>query len=203
MFSSEIKETIYTTISLFLAAAVLGLVAYVMGIRSDLATIQNDEINTRNVIESYAIYNKYQNAVLYGEDVMAIIREFADTDVSVYVDDLVCSNGGTTITHSSDYFINKSKYLNNTDIASLDTLEYGNTTIAPELYQGIHRDSTYFSYLVFGLYDEKSIKEFKYSESKDNTNYSDVTGIKIVLVNDSNRLDKNDSTVLSKIDSLP
>ena len=78
MFSSEIKETIYVAIGLSLAAMVLALVAYVMGIRSDLASAQNELISTKYTMEAYTSYNKYQGAVLYGEDVMAIIREFAD-----------------------------------------------------------------------------------------------------------------------------
>lgn len=186
MFSSEIKETIYTAISLFLAAAVLGLVAYVMGIRSDLATIQNDEITTRTILESYSVYNKYQKATLYGEDVMAIIREFANTDVAIYIDDLVCTNGGSSVAHCSNFYMDKSKYLAHPEKYSLEALEYG--TGATELYQGIRRDATYESFLVFGLYDEKSIKEYEFSEGENNTNYTDVSGIKIVLKDPANRI---------------
>ena len=49
MFSSEIKETIYVAIGLSLAAMVLALVAYVMGIRSDLASAQNELISTKYI----------------------------------------------------------------------------------------------------------------------------------------------------------
>ena len=50
MFSSEIKETIYVGIGLSLAAMVLALVAYVMGIRSDLASAQNELISTKYIL---------------------------------------------------------------------------------------------------------------------------------------------------------
>ena len=52
MFSSEIKETIYIAIGCMLAAAVLGLIAFTMNIRGDLAVVNNNQLaNQRNMSE--------------------------------------------------------------------------------------------------------------------------------------------------------
>ena len=107
MFSSEIKETIYIAMSLILAAAVLGMVAFVMDIRSDFASVHNQEIMARNQVSSYAEYDKYQDEILYGEDVIALIREYANTEIKVYIDELVWTKGDST----KGYWVSKDLYL--------------------------------------------------------------------------------------------
>lgn len=174
MFSSEIKETIYVAIGLFLAAMVLTLVAFVMGIRSDLANVQNMEIATRDSMESYFSFNKYQGTILYGEDVMAVIREFADTDITVYVDKLTDERGG-----EHEYYLDKQKYINTPAIASVEGLEYGRGN---DITGGVKRNTTYFSYLVFSAYTEDEIKSAKYTEEAEGIYYSDVTAVVIKKV---------------------
>ena len=108
MFSSEIKETIYVAISLMLAAAVLGLVAFVLDIRSDFAVTQNQQIAARTEMTAFGEYDKFQDNILYGEDVMALIREYAGSDISVYIDTLVCKDGDI-----KNLYLNKEEYLRN------------------------------------------------------------------------------------------
>lgn len=180
MFASEIKETIFLGLGLTLAATVLTLVAFVMGIRSDLASAQNDEIAARYTMEAYTTYNKYQSQILYGEDVMAIIREFANTDIVVYVDTLVCESG------SSSFYMDKDAYIANPGKYSIESLEYGkyqnNDT---GLMGGIKRNISYYSYLVFGKYRKEDIINARFKTELSKGSYSDVTAIVIKKVGDT------------------
>ena len=172
MFSSEIKETIYVAIGLSLAAMVLALVAYVMGIRSDLASAQNELISTKYTMEAYTSYNKYQGAVLYGADVMAIIREFADSDIVVYIDKLTDETGG-----EHEFYMDKQAYINEPFKYSVEALEYGKG--GSDINGGVKRNTTYYSYLVFSKYTKDEIKNAEYTDEAEGVYYSDVTGIVI------------------------
>lgn len=174
MFSSEIKETIYIAISCILAAAVLTLVAFVMDIRSDLADVHNTELSSQRSMTAYKEFNKYQDNVLYGEDIMGLIREYAGSDVAIYVDKLYLDGGS-----SSELYIDKKKYKEDERIASIEELEYGTNGL---LNGGIKRDHTYWVYLVFDEYDKNSVKNAKYKDngSGEKHNFFDVTAIKVV-----------------------
>lgn len=178
MFASETRETIYTAIGLFIAAIVLGLLSYVIGLRSDIATVFNDESVTRQTLEAYNTYNKYQNTTLYGEDVISAIREFANTDIAVYVDKLYLQNG----TYHEKFYSDES----NSDKYTLEALEYGGN--GSDLASGVKRNATYRAYLVFGLYDKDAIMNYDFSDSSKNTNYADVTGIHIEVVSPNDRI---------------
>lgn len=176
MFSSEIKETVYIAISCMLAAAVLGLVAFVMDIRSDLASVQNNEIVTKIDMDAYAKFNKYQGAVLYGEDVMAVIREFADTDIAVYVNQVVDENNTV---HRDGLYMDRNSYIANPQKYSLGALELGEGST---FSGGLKRDVVYYSYLVFGKYIKDDIINSPYTDSGRDINYAEVTGIVIKRV---------------------
>lgn len=186
MFSSEIKETIYVAISLMLAAAVLGLVAFVLDVRSDFATTQNEQIAARTEMTAFGEYDKFQDNILYGEDVMALIREYAGTDIVVYIDNLVCKDG-----EMGAIYLNKEAYITNPEKYSIHALEFGkNDAGANILKGGVSREATYYAYLVFGKYTENEIKnagftEQGYSDSDGNptyVNYSDVTAVVVKLL---------------------
>lgn len=177
MFSSEIKETIYIAISLMLAAMVLTLAAYVLSIRSDLASVKNTDIATQESMENFYTFNKYQGQILYGEDVIACIREFADTDISIYIDKLYDDKN-----NYMTYYLDRQKYIKYPNMASIDFLEYGGTQGGVTLNGGVQRDRTYFAYLVFSEYSETDIKNASYSDMNKNMYYSDVTAIKILYV---------------------
>ena len=185
MFSSEIKETIYVAIGLSLAAMVLALVAYVMGIRSDLASAQNELISTKYTMEAYTSYNKYQGAVLYGEDVMAIIREFAGSDIVVYIDELVYDRDKGGKFSEKDFYMDKQAYINEPFKFSVEGLEYGTDGKGgSDGIGGVKRNTTDYSYLVFGKYTEDEIKEAGYTDEAEGVYYSDVTAIVIKKVGD-------------------
>ena len=187
MFSSEIKETIYIAMSLILAAAVLGMVAFVMDIRSDFASVHNQEIMARNQVSSYAEYDKYQGTVLYGEDIIALIREYADTEVKVYIDKLVWTKGDPT----EHYWVTRTKYLQDPSQYSFSTLEESQNTD-----KGISRDATYFAYLVFDKYTDTEIKDATYNDGSA-LDYSTVVGVKVICLNQTKRC--NEMEVQSQV----
>ena len=176
MFSSEIKETIYIAISCVLAAAVLTLVAFVMDIRSDLAEVHNTELSSQRSMTAYQEYNKYQDNVLYGEDIMQLIREYAGSDVTIYVDKLYLDGGS-----SPELYLDVAKYKQNKKIASIEELEYGTNSLLPG---GIKRDHTYWVYLVFDEYDKDGVKSAKYKNngSGEKHNFFEVSAIKVLSV---------------------
>ena len=194
MFSSEIKETIYIAIGLFLAATVLGLVAFVMDIRSDFASAQNQEIAARNQMTTYAEFDKYEGEILYGEDVIALIREYAGSDIKVYIDKVIW----TDTSQQSDYWVTRTKYLQDPNQYSFTTLEESKQSNATTK-KGISRNATYFSYLVFDKYTDAEIKNEKYRDGNV-IDYSTVVAIKVVCLDEANRCML--SEVQTKIENL-
>ena len=213
MFTSEIKETVYIAISCIVAALVLGLVAFVLDLRSDMAVAQNDQLIAKASMEAYKTYNKYQNATLYGEDIIGLIREFEGTDIVVYIEDLNGDEG--------TYYIDREFRQNNSYFVSVKGLELGETGLdkdkeRPEgiiLKNGIKRDVTYYSFLIFGTYLKSDItdsvriyKEYKENKGllteeekekyeayfKDRLNFSEVTAIAVYCHDPDKRVEKKD-----------
>lgn len=171
MFSSEIKETIYIAIGCMLAAAVLGLIAFAMNIRGDLAVVNNNQLANQRNMTSYTTLSRYNNEgktdeqhLIYTDDVIVCIREFFDSDIEVIVDNFV-GVGGRYYT----YEIRKAGGLNATKF-KIDELMKAT------------RGQAYTSYLVFGEYNRE---DYNYllnknpTEYRGNLNYSEVTAIVI------------------------
>lgn len=190
MFSSEIKETIYIAISLILAALVLGMVAFVMDIRSDFASVQNQEISARYQVSSYAEYDKYQGTILYGEDIIALIREYANTEIKVYIDQLVWTDSSKT----NNYWVTRTKYLQDPHQYSFSTLEESQNTD-----KGVSRDATYFAYLVFDKYTDTEIQNAKYNDAS-SLDYSTVVGVKVICLNATKRC--NEMEVKTQVENI-
>ena len=190
MFSSEIKETVYIAISCILAAAVLTLVAFVMDIRSDLAEVHNTELSSQRSISAYQEFNKYQDNVLYGEDIMQLIREYAGSEVTIYVDKLYLDGGS-----SPELYLDVAKYKQNKKIASIEELEYGTNSLLPG---GIKRDHTYWVYLVFDEYDEQSVKNAKYKDNGtgEKHNFFEVSAIKVLDLGEGRKAYKEVETTI-------
>lgn len=209
MFSTEIKETVYLAIGCFLVAIVLGLLAFIMDIRSDLASAQNMQTATRQSMEAYTKYDKYNNKILYGEDVMEVIREFDDTDIIVYIAGLTDKGDNAPFDNLSNIydkgytgglFMNTKFRTENKDFLSLDNLENGGISYnGKSLDGGVGRKTTYFSYLVFGEYDETNIRASTPTEASSNWYYSEVTGVVIKKVGDGR---KNYDEVESNINKI-
>ena len=85
MVSSEIKETIYIAVSAVLLAGLLTFVSYTMTLRSDIANFRNTEVYTYNSMNSVREFFKYNGQVLYGEDVVAAVRDYMNTPIRVGV----------------------------------------------------------------------------------------------------------------------
>lgn len=165
MFSSEIKETIYIAIGCMLAAAVLGLIAFTMSIRGDLAVVNNNQLANQRNMSVYTTLNRYNGETIYGDDVIVCIREFSDSDIEVYVNNFVGVG--------SDYYTYYSK--NNLNGRDKDDLSI-------EELMKADRDTEYYAYLVFGEYNRDSLSELKgitKGEASGNLNYSEVTAVKI------------------------
>lgn len=200
MFSTEIKETVYLAIGCFLVAIVLGLLAFIMDIRSDLAGAQNMQTATRQSMEAYTKYDKYNNKILYGEDVMEVIREFDDTDIIVYIAGLTDKADKTPFdnignlsdlyeeSYTGGLFMDTKFRKDNKDFLSLDNLENGGITYqGHSLNGGVGRNATYYSYLIFGEYDETNIRESTPTEASSNWYYSEVTGVVIKKVDEGRK----------------
>jgi len=164
MFSSEIKETIYIAIGCMLAAAVLGLIAFAMNIRSDLAVVNNNELASQRNMSAYTTLNRYNNETIYTDDVIVCIREFFDSDIEVYVDDFE-GIGGRYYTY---------------EIEKADGLDSDRFKI-DELMKAT-RGVEYTSYLVFGEYNRDDYSELLDRKGEDaygNLNFGEVTAIVI------------------------
>lgn len=88
MFSSEIKETIFIAVSAVLLASLLGFVSYLMMLRSEFADARANEIRVAHDMTNYREFNTYNDRILFGEDLVAAIRDYYDTDVKIAVKDL-------------------------------------------------------------------------------------------------------------------
>lgn len=96
LVSNEIRDTIVLGVSLFVLSIVLTFVSVIMSIKSDLASARNSTIESARHIAEYREFNKYNNTIVYGEDVVCAIRDFYDKGIRIKV---VSSNG--------DYYVDK------------------------------------------------------------------------------------------------
>lgn len=83
----EIQETVYIAISTILLAIVLGIVSFGMEIRNDMAEIRNEEIMAAKSVEDSRKFNKYDDKIIYGDEVIELISLYANTGISIYIDD--------------------------------------------------------------------------------------------------------------------
>lgn len=106
MVSEEVKETIYIAIGAIVAAAVLALLAFVLQLRGDYAATYNEQKATQLETEMYMKYNAYQDKIIYGDELIALIREFWDTDTHICIDEIVFKNSeGNTISNTYKGFL--------------------------------------------------------------------------------------------------
>lgn len=160
MFSSEIKETVYIAVSLMILSLVLGMVVVVTDIRSDFANIRNAEITTAKQMSEYRKYNKYDDRVITGADIIALVREIQDLGVEIYVDKL---NGGAF------YHLTQAMVVTDKSIIDIGNLQ-----------QLIKLNYVYHVYL---RYDFENVKSVAVPVNKSN-GYGTVTGISIKYLNE-------------------
>lgn len=100
MFSSEIKEVVYIAISAILLSIVLTFVSTLIGVRNDLAEIRNNEIHSAQDLEKYREFNKYNGTNVFGEDIIEAIRQYYNSDLTIYVNK--SGSTGTSYTVTKD-----------------------------------------------------------------------------------------------------
>lgn len=82
----EIQETVYIAVSTILLALVLGFISIWISIRNDMASIRNEEIISARTVGEYRKFNKYDNKIIYGDEVVEIISLYGNTGITIYVD---------------------------------------------------------------------------------------------------------------------
>lgn len=111
MLSSEIRGTVMIGVSLFLLSILLSFAAFLMYIVSDFANARNGEILAQDSVSSFREFNKYNGQILYGEDVVAAIRDYFDTDIRIRVNNF-----------DGVYEIDKYKARQNPDLVKVEYL---------------------------------------------------------------------------------
>lgn len=105
--SEEVKQTVYVAITAILLASLFGFISYLMSLRTDFAEVRNNEIATAQVLRDHREFSKFNNAVVYGEDIVAAIRDYYDTGIRIRVNDSSLNLRPTYETVSGVYNIDK------------------------------------------------------------------------------------------------
>ena len=203
MVSEEVKETIYIAIGAIIAAAVLALLAFVIQLRGDFAETYNNQKLTQSATEDYMKFAGYQGEIIYGNELVALIREFWDSDTIIYIDEIVFKNqsgnalspykGSTSIgdTINGTYIYLDSAKMKGIDLKKTNDLvdgQKGSNTFYYDVedlsvgrsgcingYYGVDFSEAYYVYLATSIYDGATLNTTSYSDSL--SNYSDVTAI--------------------------
>lgn len=108
-FDNEIVKTIEIAISSITLALALTFSANLISTRNDMASIMNDDRQSRKQVQQYNNYNMYSQKTITGEEAIACIRSYYDQGVSVYVGSNAVSlhlyNLDTYATNSADFDI--------------------------------------------------------------------------------------------------
>lgn len=83
---SEVREVTYISVGLILAALVLSFIMYGLTLTRTMARTSNDQSAANDKIEDYREYNRYDNQVLYGDEVIELITHKYDSGIDIFVD---------------------------------------------------------------------------------------------------------------------
>ena len=92
--TDTISETVLFTIALILLGAVLSLSMYAINAGSAVTDVINDDIATRELLQEYRAYAKYDDKILTGTDVISLVLAEAGGKI-----DVVVNNVPTTYTY--------------------------------------------------------------------------------------------------------
>jgi peptidoglycan hydrolase-like protein with peptidoglycan-binding domain len=148
--SSEIKETVMIAVASILLASLLGFVSFLMMVRSDFASVRNSEVNTAQAVASYKEFNKYNGDTLFGEDVVAAVRDFYDTGVKIRVNNVYA--GSIKPLYDVDKYLVRSK-------DQTDGVYDEDLVAIQNLYLWFPTNRTYKAVLVYGNVDLTTITE--------------------------------------------
>lgn len=95
--NETITETIMFTVALILLGAVLSLAMYGISAANAVTDIINDDIATRELLQEYRAYAKYDDTILTGTDVISLVLAEAGGKI-----DVVVNNAPTTYTYLPD-----------------------------------------------------------------------------------------------------
>lgn len=157
MVHTEVKEVIYVALGLFIVSLVLSTASFFIHLRDEMASTRNDQIQTTTIANMYREFNKYNDTIVYGEDVIEAIRAYFDTDVELYVDRI----GGS----GSSYYITKELVKTNKSLVDIKVLQ---GKFGP--------NQRYKAYLVFDNVDVRTAKVPMFNSQITH----EVTGIKFV-----------------------
>ena len=157
MFGSEIKESTYLAVSVLLLSLVLGMVSFVISVRSDIAEARNTEIRSSNILRIHREFNRFNNRVVFGESVIEAILYYAHSGIEIAVDN---SGGGV-----SNFHINRQIALANPSFTDLAWL-----------LPRFPPNARFRAFLVYDGTDPRPITTVQDSVRRS----SDVTGIKFV-----------------------
>jgi hypothetical protein len=92
--TDTISESIFFTIALILLGAVLSLSMYAVNAGNAVADVINDDIATRELLQEYRAYAKYDGKVLTGTDVISLVLSESGGKI-----DVVVNNAPATYTY--------------------------------------------------------------------------------------------------------
>lgn len=164
----EVKSTALIAVGLSMLASLLMFVTFLMMMRSEVANIRNTEISAKQAIKDMYEFNLYHDSVLYGEDVVAAIRNYADTNVRIAVNSPTVSVAVSCAAPPHSYV--SVGYYEVDNMRAKDCSGLLNTTYLRGWFPTTHR---YRAVLVYGGVDLKSVTP---SWRQDGV-YSNVTGI--------------------------
>lgn len=85
MLDSEIRETVLLSISLILLAIVLGFIAVMGRIKSDMADVRREELDGAAKVAEYREYNRYDKKMITGDEVIECMLQNYDSENFVVV----------------------------------------------------------------------------------------------------------------------
>ena len=166
---NEISMSLTMAVASLMTASVMFSAAYMMDVRREYANAVENKYRSERLLKEYREFNKYDmgdhnsscDRHIYGDQLIELIRNYYDTDLTIYVDK-VSSTGSSLTSNFDEYMANKDKY----SYANLQKL------IPPR--------AEYHTYLVYDSADPATVTGYT-SPITDNL----VTGIRVQFIKEN------------------
>lgn len=106
MFSEEVKQVVYLSVTCVLLAMVLTFASSLMSVKNDMVDTRNVEINTGAQVREAKQFAKYNDANLTGIDVIEAISEYKTDDTVV----VIVKQGNFKMYSKKNYAHHKANY---------------------------------------------------------------------------------------------
>lgn len=93
----ETKETVYISISLIMLAALLSFASLFITYRDQLASTRNSQLISTMQLDQYRAFNKYDDNIIYGDEVVELVRMYYDTGLEIYINSIDGASGPIVI----------------------------------------------------------------------------------------------------------